>query len=405
MQNPSIIKLRRPQARISNTGLDTLVQSVNKMPKMTVQCVTTLAEFESLRTEWEAIPESNPMLRWSWQRSWLTGFGSNCKLAVLVARQDDRIIGILPQVSEHHWVAGKQLILIGSKRACSDNLSALVYPEHTTEVAIKFADWLVDAAQRGFWNRLNYDGVRPDNIFMQSLNNAFLERGIIFESKPAPHCWAIPLPENFEMYLKGLSKRARKLLKDLDRDFVASQRATLKTVITNPYAGECLAVVEQMHQRRWKGQGIQGCFSDTDFNVFLNDAVVRMCGSTDEIEVSLSIVDDEPVAGAIALRGKSEYFVYLVGMNPDAQELRPGWLLNLQLIHRAMQLGCTSLNLLRGDEAYKQRLGAVGFEQFRWVAVAPSWLPHIRHFIYGTGANMRHWWAKKSTTLPQLTEH
>ncbi|HMK09719.1 MAG TPA: GNAT family N-acetyltransferase, partial [Anaerolineales bacterium] len=65
----------------------------------------------------------------------------------------------------------------------------------------------------------------------------------------------------------------------------------------------------------------------------------------------------QPAAGAFCFDYGSRLLVYNSGMDPSFHALSPGWALLGGLIRSACQDGKLAIDLMRGDEDYKFRLG------------------------------------------------
>jgi CelD/BcsL family acetyltransferase involved in cellulose biosynthesis len=117
----------------------------------------------------------------------------------------------------------------------------------------------------------------------------------------------------------------------------------------------------------------------------LHDAVDRL-----ELgrEVELLVIErgGEWISGGFALLTADAYAVYSVGMDPAYEELRPGWLFFGEAIRRAILLKKKHFDLMRGDEAYKERLGALPLRQERWIVPGKSLLPQLRFRAYLAGS-------------------
>ncbi len=359
-----------------------------------VKRVERAEDLDALRYDWNRLAGKLPMLSWEWMRAWWTGFGNQGELFVLTAHDGDTLVGILPLVRQRSLLYGQVLRFLGSDKASSDNLSVIAEREHLTSCAASFVQWLNDAKRPHQWDRLELDGLRADAEETTILHDAFAEQGLLAATRPCPNCWHIELPVSFDAYLKSLSKRMRKSLKDLDQDYVATGRAKQLFATSRQEAKEFLDAIAKLHQMRWKRVGIEGCFSHAQFATMCDDLIERLW-PTGQLEPTLIEVDGRLVSGGVSLVARDEYQIYLVGMDPTVEELRPGFLLNLFNVRRAMALGKSRLNFLRGDEPYKQRLGAVAVPQARWVIGAPHLFASFKHWMYLTGIS---WMAPRAET-------
>ena len=112
-----------------------------------------------------------------------------------------------------------------------------------------------------------------------------------------------------------------------------------------------------LHQRRRQSLGQSGCFSNATFTRFLYDVAkhFHQAGLLDLVCIS---VDNRPIAAEICFRDRASSFAYQIGIDPDALEHNPGWLVNTASIRNAIELGLSSFDLCRGDAEYKRQLGA-----------------------------------------------
>jgi CelD/BcsL family acetyltransferase involved in cellulose biosynthesis len=110
-------------------------------------------------------------------------------------------------------------------------------------------------------------------------------------------------------------------------------------------------------------------------------------------------LDGVPVAGGIGMWSPDELSLYLVGMDVEAMQYRPGWLFNIGSIRMAIQAGVSSFNFLRGDEEYKGRLGAEPTVQQRWLATSPRWVPRLRGAALKKGIEVRDWFRNRTKAV------
>jgi CelD/BcsL family acetyltransferase involved in cellulose biosynthesis len=70
-------------------------------------------------------------------------------------------------------------------------------------------------------------------------------------------------------------------------------------------------------------------------------------------------IGSEPAAAYWCFDYRDRLWVYNSGLNPACASLSPGWVLLGRLIQWAIEHGRREIDLLRGDESYKFRLGGV----------------------------------------------
>jgi CelD/BcsL family acetyltransferase involved in cellulose biosynthesis len=75
------------------------------------------------------------------------------------------------------------------------------------------------------------------------------------------------------------------------------------------------------------------------------------------LRLELLMVEGRPAAGAFCFDYGNRLLVYNSGLDPAYQSLSPGWALLGHLIQSAAEEGKAAVDFMRGDEAYKFRLG------------------------------------------------
>jgi CelD/BcsL family acetyltransferase involved in cellulose biosynthesis len=177
-------------------------------------------------------------------------------------------------------------------------------------------------------------------------------------------------------------------------EYISTGRAQLSVANSPEQAHAMLAMTASFHQSRWNERNIDGCFGTKGFDKFLATLIERWW-STGIVYVARLDVDGAPVAGGIGMWGPDELALYLVGMNTEAAECRPGWIFNVESIRLAINAGKQSFNFLRGDEEYKARLGAAPTVQQRWQVTSPRLIPKLRGAALQRGIEVRDWFRKR----------
>ena len=380
-----------------------------------VECIRDEKKLRTLEHDLCRLSHGAVMQRPSWLMPWWEAYQSHYQLHGLVAYRDGLVCGIFPLVETTLALTGRSLVLMGSGKACSDDLGILVRTDDAKEVATAFAEWLVHSPDCSRWDHLNLDGIRDSNLAMSWFASSIEEQsGTQFEHKSSPNCWATSLSGGLEEYKARLTKRARKIFREAEAA-VDSCKGVFDIATSIPTALAYVDEIERMHQARWQERGIEGCFATREFSCFLRGAVVRMwddpwepyvvtsqgshqvsAEQSQRVQVGLLRINGSVAAGAICFRDRDALAMYLVGMNPDFAEDRPGWMLNTCFIKHAIAMGCKRLDFLRGDEEYKERLGAVPTPQHRWLLPSQRLSSQLRNVAYRTAVGVKEWWLQKT---------
>lgn len=120
---------------------------------------------------------------------------------------------------------------------------------------------------------------------------------------------------------------------------------------------ECFDDLQRLHSARWKIRGEDGVLNDERAVRWHREAiplllpagllrlmVLRLNGEA--IAVLYSLMDRER-------EGRVQYF-YITAYSPEHADLRPGTLLIAYAVEQAAREGVATIDMLRGDESYKQ---------------------------------------------------
>ncbi len=351
---------------------------------LSVQVIEDIQWFDP--AVWNRLAGESPFRRWEWLRSWWHHLaGDQHRLNIVTVLDEAEVVAILPVYVDEALMRGKVLRFLGSGKACSDYQGVLLKPGHEHGALDALCEWLA-AALRGAWGsqyhyqRLDFDGVAARDASM----NAFFDRLGTFaciDRRATLSCWQIDLPGDWESYLAMLSKRCRRMLRQLDKAYVQSGRTTFDYVERVEQLPEAMATLINLHSRRRASLGCSGCFSDPHFSTFLVEAAGGLLESN-ELRLSRLCLDGEPIASGFGLVVGPTYYLYQCGLAPEAGDCKPGWLMNLLHLRQAIADGRSRFDFLRGNEAYKARLAAHPIELSRVNVFAPDTFGRVRQELW-----------------------
>jgi CelD/BcsL family acetyltransferase involved in cellulose biosynthesis len=352
-----------------------------------VRLITQTDEFEGLSGAWRSLCSSDLMRSWEFQRCWREHFAPQDPLRILVCEERGEIVGILPLVEQKRIWTGRTLVNFGSGKACLDDLGIIAHPESAVRAGQDFATFLLESKELP-WDYIDLEGIRRSDLPMQAFADALLSSNPdCLERRPSPSCWAIELKEEVDgchAWSKRMRTMMRKAREELKRgDFHLNIARTAKEAI------EELKVMEEIHQARWKDRGVEGCFSNDSFAEFTREIIDTTCDAGKSF-VAILRWQGTPAAGAICFIDSTTLYVYLASMAPGFSERKPGWKLNGFLAEYALRCGYTRFDFMRGDEEYKQRMGATPSIQERWMISSPRFLGRVRRTLYRTAREIKH---------------
>ncbi|HEV2968624.1 MAG TPA: GNAT family N-acetyltransferase, partial [Pirellulales bacterium] len=282
---------------------------------------------------------------------------------------------------------------LGGGEVCSEYPSLLVRDGDEEGAAGTLADWLIrNGASHGpdRWDALKLVGVEHDDLTVGQLLRHLTDRGQFVQRRSGLNCWRLTLPSTWEKYLAMLSKCHRKQLRRLDRDYFRSGRAVVHWVRQPRDLERALAILVDLHQRRWQKRGQAGCFASPRFLAFHSELAARLLPRNDLL-MSWLEMDGRPIAAEYHLAGSRVVYAYQSGIDPDRLAHQPGRLSNLAAIRRAIERGDQFFDFLRGDEPYKSHWRAAPRATYDAMIVPSRMSARLRFGVRSAGGSAVQW--------------
>lgn len=332
---------------------------------MRVEAVTDLASLRALWAEWSALPLPSPMQSPEWLVSWWEAYGEDdpaYELTTLALHDDaGRLVGLAPWYTRRRASTGPTLRQLGDGRASSDHGTLLCRAEDEPAVVTAAARWLGDSAGEG-WRRVRFEAINDDDRAMNHLQRLLDEAGLDTERVADIGSFPAELASagedlSWDGYLATLSKNRRKRLRRWRRECFDTGRAETHRVCDVSELGERWPTLVRLHAERREGMGETGVFDCPRFNRFQRLAAERLLAE-DRLYFAVLELDGETVAAEYSLQDASSVYAYQGGIAANALDRDAGHLSMIGLVDHAIATGRSRLDLLRGDEPYKQSWGA-----------------------------------------------
>ena len=310
--------------------------------------IRTPSDLEALLPEWRRLwlldPNAKPFQRPEWLLPWWHYFGQPL-LYVLCFRQEGLLTGLLPLYVYADSVRREsQLLLIGA--GTSDYLDGIFSPACTSDDVLR---GLASLAQETTWDVAHLAQLLPSSPLYQALT---AQDGNLFRRYASESC-------SF-CRASSVADLPRKVRADVRyfRNFAIGRgklHLHLADAISWPAAFDRL--VEQ-HSARWNEAGLPGVLVDPQVLAWHREAIPLLLAA-DALRLYTLSLADVPIATLYALidgperQPRTEYF-YLIGHSQAHAELKPGTLLTAMASEYAAAEGVQTVDMLRGDETYKQ---------------------------------------------------
>ncbi len=313
------------------------------------------AAFDELVDDWNALLGRAPVdcvfYTWEWQKTWWQAYQPG-ELRILACHNQNQLVGIAPLFITES-ARGKSTQIIGCVDV-TDYLDFIVDRDHLHAALAAFADYLQD--QRASIGLLDLCNIPDNSPTRQILPGLLAERGFHVEVEQQEVCPVISLPGDWRSYLASLDKKQRHEVRRKIRRIQGSEHDVDWYIVNGQHdlSGELDTFVRLM------------AASDPEKERFLEDAgnqrffraIVPLMQERGWLQLNFLTVDEAPAASYINFLYGDRVMVYNSGhAHQPYGNLSPGIVLLAYNIRHAIEQGYQYYDFLRGDEAYKYRMG------------------------------------------------
>jgi len=323
---------------------------------------------DELVAAWDALADLDPhatvFQRPRWLRRWEAVLAGQRTMRTRAFRRDGALVGVLAETRELLRLPSGpgELIRLAGGDEVTDYLGPVCAPEDRAAVADAYLAAL--AADRA-WDEVSLSGLAADTDWTELLVAAAGRHGIaVVETTTEAVCPVVDLTGGLDGYLarlpgrlrQELVRKSRKLARDAGeftvRVYAPGDAAQgIEDFLAQVRRGddEKTAFFRRPEMERWFRALAEEYGADGTLRVHRLDIGALNAAMT------LSLVDAGTGTGG-------RWGLYNSAFDASLAALAPGMVLIWELIEQAADEGCTTFDLLRGDEPYKYRFGAVDRE-------------------------------------------
>ena len=363
----------------------------------------TVASLLGEHEHWDALTRGVPFRHSVWLSAWWSVFGERLEPYVLVARDSqNEVRGILPLYRDRAGPRCRRLRMMGDGNTCSDFVSVLARSgEDAARIGRQIGTHLARVAgdRRDGWDLMEIDGVSEGDVGMHALAETLNDGGVALHACSRYHTWFRPCAESWQQYLQSLSRQRRSQTGRFLRRLERSPELALVEPESREAVYQAVDRLIEMHQRRWQQVGEPGSFATAGARQFIHQ-VADGFFQRDQLYLVTLMRDEQPIGAALHVTGGGRLYCYSTGNDPDYADLKPGNLITSYVLWHAHQRQAEGVEYLRGDELYKQRLGAEPTRLLTLRAAAGAWLPRIRHAAWSTGFELKQFARRRTGRKP-----
>jgi CelD/BcsL family acetyltransferase involved in cellulose biosynthesis len=322
---------------------------------MEIELVQDEAGLDQLEHAWQelvgASSVDHPFLQWDWCSTWWRHYSRDRKLLVVLARHDDRLMGIAPLfVGRSGRVRPiRSVCFLGTGEICSEYLGFICRRGFEYEVTEAILDFLYGEWDE--WDEIRLTAVQSDSALADAMRRYWITRGLLFAESPGPLCWQAQLPANWDEFMVALPKKRRHELRRYTRR-VESHGGSFNGVRTEEELRFAWNELKRLHQVRWNGAGQPGCFVSPQFAAFHDELLPRLFRRS-ELILNVLKLGHEAAAVNQSFRHAGVVYSYQCGRDPARAQLAPGQTLRFFEFRQAVERGDRVYDFLGGSERYK----------------------------------------------------
>jgi len=279
-----------------------------------------------------------------WLRAWWESFGAGREAALATIRQADRLLGLAPLMVE----AG-EVSFMGDPEVC-DALDFAVDPDRTRE----FFRTLLDHLRESGMQRLNLGPIRPDSVTYRCLVPLLEQSGCPLTLVDEDVSYEMELPSDWDGFLQRLGAKQRHEVRRKLRRLHEAGTVRFR-VLDQPTA--IAAAFPRFLELFRDSRPDKAAFMTAPMSEFFQ-RLARYLGAIGRVRLGLLEVDEAPAAMVFCFDDGDTVFLYNNGYDPRFRQVDVGLLSKLLSVQDSIERGRRRYDFLKGNEIYKQRLGA-----------------------------------------------
>lgn len=249
---------------------------------------------------------------------------------------------------------GSTLRFLGGTEV-TDYLGPVALPETQAAVA---KELLAALGRLDGWTNADLRGLPEDRSWLGLLGDAAAAQGFAADVEDEPNGVApfLPVPGSYDEFLQRLPSKLRHEIKRKARRLEAEVGPWHICLATEGNLVEFLDRFVELHRT---SEGPKGVFLQPGMEIFFRRLGEAFLPRGIFNLTFLELEGHRKLAGTIGFRFEGTYFLYNSAFDRAFQSVSPGMVLVAEDIRIAIEAGCSTFDLLKGDYAYKYRFGAV----------------------------------------------
>jgi CelD/BcsL family acetyltransferase involved in cellulose biosynthesis len=314
---------------------------------VTVDVVTSIEEFDQLRSDWGRLVDQmdvpSPFLSWEWHRVWWAHFGGRRQMRVLVLRQGGEVAGIVP-LYRRSYGPFRVLVPFG----WPDRLTEIITPVIPTGTRARLLPVLSAWLESQPYSVGLIAGLEEGQ--QRLLREQTLSERVLFDWRTLPPTWDELLKDltrsmrgNIRYYPRMMEKQGHQISFRIASD-VAAVRAGL----------EVLFRLHTARSRERSGERHRDRLQQRTRREFLTH-LAQVLAPRGQMKVGILQLDCKDVAAQLWFERGSTMFIHYSGYEPELSRFSVAMVALSEVMRLGIARGMTQVEFLRGSKPFKTR--------------------------------------------------
>lgn len=333
-------------------------------------------DFLALEDSWNnVLKKSNHSFfsTWEWLSTWWKHYGDDKRLIILLAHENDEIVGIAPLMCSNHQMFGARMKKIEFIGTPDTDYCNFITTKKSEECINLFINYLHDLSEN--WDCIDLGEIPANAECLSVLSETSKE--LIIHHK----CPYIPLPDSYEKFLSWVKTKQRSNLRRVDRRLKKEFNVECADYSGIDSINSGMNILFDLNRKRWMSRGGAGAFAEKKFRSFNLD-VAKKLSEKKWLGLYMLKLSGNIVAAEYGFKYNNKYYSYLNGFDPRYHKFSVGNMLRGYLIQNFIQDGLVEFDFLRGAENYKYRWNAIDRPNSRAILIREGILSATKYWMY-----------------------
>jgi len=333
-----------------------------------VSKIDSLEELRGLKPFWDKLliqnETQNIFLAFDWLNAWWSTFGKDYNLYVLVAKDQDEVVGLAPFM-QTKTRSGQTIKFIGTPEA--DYVDFIIHGDKSNIIQA-FISYLIN--NQSDWNSLDFIQIPDRSSTLPILRGILSERKIMHQISVIDETSSYVYEgESSRQSTFSLPAKNTRRLKQYANYFKNNGGLEFKQITDATLIKKLLPKLFQFHYSRWKDTPTPSRFINSQHRDFFYK-LANILSVNKQLCLSVLYYSEEPIAFCMNFAFGQKLYLYTSCYDVYYTSKSPGSLLILLQTEHCIRNGYNELDYIRGGEAYKSKFTNRSYKNYRILVFA-----------------------------------